>query len=413
MPVDLASALITRWDNPDPSHVTLLRQVGIEAVVLSAAEPRFSRSCEAAGISTMLADDLQWLALKDCGAARPAKPVVLTEGSWPGVARDPAVAGRGDETASASREPWIEINSFWIPYLRALFPGRPAVLGYKADPGDRMIPFDSLELALIESRVLGGNFILDVEPRYRDALLRADEKAMAAWQQLGRTARWLREQRSLLGLAVFPQVTQLVELGAETAEVAKLMYRRNVSPSLESAAKPPAPDPERRLALVAVELRKPADEARNRILAHADAGASVVVNGDWWRTSRLKLLRKEQDRDFYGLGRGQLVAYHDAIADPSEFAMDVVDLITHKRRAARLWNAPAVVAVASGSGILHCVNYGSPARTPMQARIQGTYSKATLLRPDAETVSLKVARRGSTTEVMIPEVHRLATIVFG
>src|SRR5689334_785616 len=131
MPVDLASALITRWDNPDPSHVTLLRQVGIEAVVLSAAEPRFSRSCEAAGISTMLADDLQWLALNDCGAACPAKPVVLTEGSWPGVARDPAVAGRGDETASASREPWIEINSFWIPYLRALFPGRPAVLGYK------------------------------------------------------------------------------------------------------------------------------------------------------------------------------------------------------------------------------------------------------------------------------------------
>jgi len=244
-------------------------------------------------------------------------------------------------------------------------------------------------------------------------LLRADEKALAAWRQLGRTALWLREQKSSMGLPVFPQVTQLVELGAETAEVAKLMYRRNVSPILESAARPPVPDRERRLALVAVELRRPADEERNRILAHADSGACVVVNGDWWRTSRLKLLRKEQDRDFYGLGRGQVVAYHDAIADPSEFALDVVDLITHKRRAARLWNAPAVVAVASGRGILHCVNYGSPAATPIQARIQGIYSKATLLRPDAETVALKVARRGSTTEVMIPHVRRVATVVFG
>jgi hypothetical protein len=217
----------------------------------------------------------------------------------------------------------------------------------------------------------------------------------------------------LLGLPVFPQVTQLVELGAETPEVAKLMYRRNVSPALEPAAKPPVPDPQRRLALVAVDLKKPADEARNRILAHADAGAFVVVNGDWWRTSRLKLLRKDEDRDVYVLGKGQIVAYRDAIADPSEFAMDVIDLITHKRRAARLWNAPSVVAIASGKGVLHCVNYGAPAGTPIQARIQGIYSKATLLRPDAETVPLKVARRGTTTEVMIPNVRRLATIVFG
>jgi hypothetical protein len=412
MAIDLDLAVIARWDNPDPSHITLLRLAGIEAIVLSAADPRFSQSCDAAGIRTLLADDLQWLALKDCGAARSAKPVVLTEGSWPGVAHPAAVAGRGDETASASREPWIEIDSFWVPYLRALFPDRPAVLGPKADPGERMIPFDSLELALIEARVLGGNFILHIEPRYRAALLRGDEKALAAWRQLGRTARWLREQKSLMGLPVFPQVTQLVELGAETAEVAKLMYRRNVSPAVAAADRPPVPDREHRLALVAVELRKPADGVRNRILAHADAGAFVVVNGDWWRTSRLRLLRKEEDRDFYGLGRGQIVAYRDAIADPSEFALDVVDLITHKRRAARLWNAPAVVAVASGKGILHCVNYGSPAGMPVQARIQGVYSKATLLRPDAETVALKVARRGSTTEVMIPEIRHLATIVF-
>ena len=32
------------------------------------------------------------------------------------------------------------------------------------------------------------------------------------------------------------------------------------------------------------------------------------------------------------------------IADPSEFALDVIDIITHKRRAVRTWNAPAVIA---------------------------------------------------------------------
>src|SRR5207247_952746 len=140
-----------------------------EAVVLSAPAPRFSEACGAAGIQTLPAAQIE--------------PVALLEGSWPGVAREAAVPGRGDETASASREPWIEINSHWVAYLRALFPERPAILAYKAPAEERMTPFDSLELALVEARVSGGNYILDVPTRYREALLRADEKALSAWRQ--------------------------------------------------------------------------------------------------------------------------------------------------------------------------------------------------------------------------------------
>ena len=52
----------------------------------------------------------------------------------------------------------------------------------------------------------------------------------------------------------------------------------------------------------------------------------------WWRTSGLKLLREQDDREFYGFGRGRIVAYKDAVFDPSSFASDVVDLITPERR---------------------------------------------------------------------------------
>src|SRR5687767_50061 len=86
-----------------------------------------------------------------------AIPLSELDGLWPGIRKPPAVAGRGDETASASREPWVDANGYQAGYLRALYPNRPPVLAYLPDKlGDRSVPYDSLELALIEAWTAGG-----------------------------------------------------------------------------------------------------------------------------------------------------------------------------------------------------------------------------------------------------------------
>ena len=92
----------------------------------------------------------------------------------------------------------MDANGYQVGYLRALYPDRPPVLAYLPDKlGDRDVPYDSLELALIEAWVAGGNYIMAMEPHYREALLRKDAKAVAAWKQLGRTAQWLTENIEL------------------------------------------------------------------------------------------------------------------------------------------------------------------------------------------------------------------------
>ena len=58
-----------------------------------------------------------------------------------------------------------------------------------------------------------------------------------------------------------------------------------------------------------------------------------------------------------------------------------------------------MIALATGKGVLHCINYGAPVNAEIQARIQGNFNKATLLRPEAPPKELKAARRGTTTEV--------------
>ncbi len=402
MPIDLGKQIIARWTAPAAAHVALLKQAGIQAVIPDSANPEFEQACRTAGIEVGPTDALAGLS---------------TAGLWPGIRSQ----GRrdGDETASASSEPWVDSNGYRSGCARVLEPAKPAVLAYEAGPKsgltkDRMVPFETLELALAEARVNGGNYVLSVDPRYREALLRNDRRAIDAWASLGRTAAWLQQNAALFGRPALPAITALIDKGAATEELANLLYRRNASPALALASNPPAPSPSIRC-VVACSLGALPPETWKRIFAHAAGGATVVIDSkpdpSW------KLEREEKDRAFYGFGKGQIAAYKERIADPSEFALDCIDLVSHRNRAARLWNAPAVISLAThgrqaGEALLHVVNYGSPARDEIQVRVYGQYRNAESIEPGHPPRKLTTAKRGALTEVFLPELSRLAVVRF-
>jgi hypothetical protein len=155
---------------------------------------------------------------------------------------------------------------------------------------------------------------------------------------------------------------------------------------------------------------------RDALLAHARAGATVVTDRPWWRVSDAKRTRAFEDREFYSLGRGRIVAYKEAVADPGEFAQDAIDLAA-ERRPARIWNCPTAIAVAFDAGPrsrpgVHVVNYGAPVRSEVLVRRYGVFTSATLLRPEAGPLPLCTHKRGSSTEVALPAVGRVASVVF-
>ncbi|MBM3810604.1 MAG: hypothetical protein FJW20_03095 [Acidimicrobiia bacterium] len=388
MALDLARQLVLRWPEPDAAHVSLLRQADVEAVVLDAPHAGFEKACAAAGI------------VCTAGLTLPSG------GLWPGL-RNAGVRGRGaDDTASASREPWIDSNLHLYGMRRLLRPSQPALLAYRA-PASQMVPHETVELALAEARLSGGNCVLSLPARYREQLLAGEEKAVEAWQSLGRAARWLKENAVLCGRPAMPSIMVLVEQGGGTVEIAHLLYRRHASPML--AAVVPRPDPQRLLALVAAGLKPPAAALRREIFAHAEAGSTVVM--DWAHGLSQKPVKQDTDRDWFSLGKGNVVGYREPVIDPSEFALDVIDIVTHRRRPVRLWNALSCIGLAS-EGQLTVINYGSAAQQEIQARIQGHYYSATLLRPEAPPVELNTARRGSTTEVFLPGIGRFAAVRF-
>ena len=420
MAVNWSADVIARWPDAEPPHAELLRAGGVRAVISPGAPAPFREACAKAGMEVLAPESVPALALDEYAAH--ASFAALKEGLWPGVTRGPEVEGRGDETASASRDPWVDANSFWIAYLRTMYPKRQPLLAYEGDFKETLVPPDSHELAIIEAQVAGGNYILSLDPRYRKALLANEPKAMAAWKRQGETAAWLTANRAFWGQPVVPTITLLVEEGHETPELANLMYRRIVSPAMARAADPPPPDSARRFALVAANLNAPSPEIRRRIVAHAAAGTTVIADDPWILDPKWKPSRTEQDRKFYTVGKGQVLVYDEKVMDPSEFALDVIDVVTHRHRPARIWNAPAAVAWTTpcpeaapvrGKVLLLVANYGQPLDSEFPGRVQGNYTSATLLRPDAKPIPLKPARRGSTTEVFIPELLRFGVVVFG
>jgi len=128
-------------------------------------------------------------------------------------------------------------------------------------------------------------------------------------------------------------------------------------------------------------------------------------------------VKPESDRDFYSLGKGQVLAYREPVLDPSEYALDVIDVATYRRRAARIWNAGAGIPLATegtsaNETLLVALNYGSKVDQEVQLRVQGLFAKAMLLRPEAAPMDLKIFKRGTMTEVFLPSLTVVAAIRF-
>jgi hypothetical protein len=424
LPIDLSGEVVLRWNAPTPEHVPLFTEGGITVVWLTKRDGQMDTACAAAGIRVAGPGDVRLLKPEQLESAGDRTTVVLKDGVWSGAGPLPA---RETVIAGATRRPWVEANGFRIGYFRALYPGLRPVLGYQMDAEagvkpDKPPALSRLELALIDAWAAGGNYVLSLTAEHQHALISGQPEARAAWRALGRTARWLRGNIALFRQQAFPNVTMLVESGGTTQEIASLMYRQNASPRLVRAEDLMAPDPHRCRVLVTAGIRPPGAEVRARILAHAEAGASVVTDAygkdAWWRGSPCKLARAFEDREFHTLGRGRLVAYKEEIQDPGEFAFDVLDL-AGQDRALRLWDDGAIIALATAAptggpaqAVLCAVNYGHPIRRELLAQIHGHYPEATLLRPEAKALKLRVARRGPNSEVALPAMNLLAAVVF-
>ena len=478
--IDPASEVVVSWSaGLETKHVQLLGEGGVTAVVLpwpgGAATAEFARACRAAGITPIAqvdpAKDLAEVrksvesaraagfgavALEAEGALSDEKSLraflaglkglealvflkpeqadwqvtpaqaVLRAGQWPGSRGGPSMRRGDQDIASASREPWVDANSYLIAWLRGRRPERAAWLGYRADEAagvkkDRVIPYESLEPALVEAYAAGGNVVLSIPERYQAGLAAGEEKALTAWRALGQTARFLKQHADAFRQTGAARVGVAAGTFEQSGEVLNMTYRWNACPVVFSAGAVPPLDQNRFRVVVAANIPPPAGANLKRLLGFAQGGGVLIAApgaaGDpaWWLAPGARKIRSDEDRDVYSVGKGQVIAYREPVQDPSEFALDVIDALGVRTRDLRLWNASSVI------GLLHrtpgqklsltLINYGSPRGFEFPVRVEGVFGKATLIAPGGDAPrQLKAVKRGTGTEITVDRLGRLALI---
>ena len=353
---------------------------------------------------------------------------VLREGQWPGVRGAPD-RRRADyfEVASASRDPWLDANSYLVSYLRALCPQRAAVLGYRPEEAagvkpDRVLPYYSLELALAEAMVAGGNVVLCPPEKQHAALLAGNEEALAAWRALGKMAVFLKEHAAWFHAPDGGSVAVAAGTLEQSGEILNMLFRRNACPVVVGAATIPPLEPGRYRAAVVANVAAPPEAGCQRLLDYARAGGLVMAApaaegaSPWWFVKEARKTRGDQDRDWYALGKGALLAYREPVLDPHEFALDVIDAVGMQVRDLRVWSVGTVIGLLkrppSGGLAVVLINYGASQRDDFPARVAGGYRKAMLYEPGAAAPRpLKLAQRTSGTEITVEHLGRLAVVI--
>ena len=471
--INPAGDVVVSWSaGLETKHVQLFREGGVTAVVLpwpgGAATAEFARACRAAGITPIaqlsssqeveaaraagfggvaieaegaLSDEKalrSFLAgLKGLEALVFLKPeqldwrvapaqAVLRAGQWPGSRGGPGMRRGDQDVASASREPWLDANSYLIAWLRGLYPDRAAWLGYRPDEAaglkkDRVVGYESLELALVDAFAAGGNVVLSIPEKYQAGLAAGEERALAAWRAMGQTARFLKQHADSFRQPGAARVAVAAGSFEQSGEVLNMAYRRNACPVVFSASAVPLLDRDRFRVVVAANIPPPAGANLKRVLEFAQGGGVLIAApgaaGDpaWWLTPGARKIRSDEDRDVYSVGKGQVIAYREPVQDPSEFALDVIDALGVRTRDLRLWNATSVIGLLNrapgGKLSLTLINYGYPREFEFPVRVEGVFGKATLIAPGGDAPrQLKAVKRGTGTELTVDRLGRLALI---
>lgn len=472
---DLSKDLVVHWPQATPAVPPLLKQLDARALLTEPGPlaPALARSCAAAGVA-LIADiapaaDLKTLraallsargagftaaAVRPAGDAaafrkllaesggfaslvflaaeqigqdvRPAQ-AVLRHGVWPGIAA-------GDiGTAGATESVWLDANTSLVAQLRAQYPWRSAVLGYRPDkdggvPESRSVPAHSAEVALADAFSAGGHVILSLPGDYRSGLLAAEPRALQAWNSLASAREFMRGARAFTDAPLAGRTAVLCGAIEETGEILNLAFRRNLCPVPVPAAAPPPLSTASFDVVVAANIElKPA--VVENVARFAAGGGAVLAapagnqQSPWWTARGWKKLYSEHDRDIYAAGKGLVYGYHSLILDPGAFALDLKDAAGRQSQPEgglrnldlRIWAADTVLGVlhrlSPSSVAVVLTAYGNPPRQDFLISVRGRYRQASIRQagsPGPRPVQLMP--RAGRVEINLTQMSRVAIV---
>ncbi|MCW5962721.1 MAG: hypothetical protein KIT83_01680 [Bryobacterales bacterium] len=330
-----------------------------------------------------------------------SRPVVGTwQGLWAGV----KLGHEGEAEAAPSGPPWIDTNSGFLRFVRAITPPTQALWLANRPPAAQHVPLSRYLQAIGDAEMAGARWVLSFQDSFWSELVEGVPATIEAWRRVNAIARFYQQQRALTQLSDYSSLA-IVQDVSSGALVSGSVLDMVESKHIPAMVIPPgflskAHDQPLKL-LLNIDPQSLSDPEKEAVRGAARRGAMVINGPPQWK---LALPPPEA-----------IIFTDDQISQLDEIWKEINRVIGRENFAVRLFGAPAMLSnlKASADGktlVLHLVNYSDYPVEAITVHTAEVFRKATLLTPRGEE-SPELYKHDDAVGIDIDSVEDVAILV--
>ena len=342
--------------------------------------------------------------------AAPPAGIFITQGEWPGVQALEASASAGP-----TGNPWVDSNGWKIRLESVRHPG--ARVWVDVRPKDSVFA-ESYPLALADSAVYGGRWIISLDDPFAADVALGKAKALASWKQIAAAAKFFDDRKAWS--ANTPEAVvgiisdfagdneymggELLNLVARTNQQYRVLLKNKLSPASFAHLK----------AVIYADVAAPGPAVRNSIMAFVQAGGLLITHPKWGLAPGFRAANQDNERYIWRTsGKGRIAFAKAEFDDPWVIAQESVLLVSHRYDLLRFWNGGSVgsyftMAPDRKRAFVHMLFYANRGPEESGVRVAGNYRSGKLWTLDGKSSGIDMVPQKDAVELHLPAVSQYA-----
>ncbi len=416
--VQLSACVPARWPVADVESLSLLKQSPINCLLVDAAvwKNEFAEAAKAQGITVLAAkQDGSALSVSDVPGgpalftltARAKMPIehpgaVLgtTQGVWPGVRAEE----KGAVQARPSSSPWVDTNSGFLRFTRAVTPPATALWLANTPPENNVLGPERYIQAVADASMAGAHWVVALDPGYWALLRKGDEKAVTGWARINRVLKFYEDHREVAAWPDFSGLAVLQDASSGalmSGSILDMIAAKHIPARVVTPERLPAAAPKGVRMLLNIDPSSLSQEEKDAVRGVARGGATVLSGPPAWKLA---------------IPEGDSITFPESsLKQMEEIWREINGVIGRRNFAVRLFGAPSMLSnlksdASNGRLALHLVNYSDYPVEQITVHLLGKYKSATLVTP-AGTKKLEIYDAEDESAIDIDKVTDVALVM--
>lgn len=330
----------------------------------------------------------------------PGEILGTTQGVWPGVRAEE----KGKVEARPSSSPWVDTNSGFLRFTRAVMPAGSALWIANTPPENTVLGPERYIQAIADAAMAGARWVVALDTGYWALLRQGDQKAVAGWARINGVLRFYEEQRSATawpdysGLAV---VQDAASGALMSGSILDMIAAKHIPVRVVTPGRLPSAPPKGVRMLLNIDPSALSQTEKDAVRGVARGGATVLSGPPAW-----KLAVPDGDK---------ITFPEQSLKQMEDIWREINGVIGRRNFAVRLFGAPSMLSNLKGEPggarlVLQLVNYSDYPVESITLHLVGKFKSAMLVTPQG-TKKLEVYEADDESGVDLEKVTDVAMVL--